>query len=71
MSVTAPIIWKVRVIFPKDRPPYNLRIVENNIRKTGKLGDDAVKQLSDGRWQVTWEKQKPRLYEHYVIRWDW
>jgi len=62
---------KVRVIFPKDRPPYNLRVVENNIRNTKKLGDDSVKQLSDGRWQVTWEMDKPRLYEHYVVRWDW
>jgi len=62
---------KVRVIFPEGRPPRNVRLVEGNIRRTTNLGSDAIKQLPDGRWQVTWEKRKPRLYEHYVIRWDW
>lgn len=62
---------KVRVIFPKSRPPQSVRLVENNIRRTKILGSDSIRQMSDGRWQVTWEKSKPRLYEHYIIRWDW
>jgi len=62
---------KVSVIFPKSRPPQNLRLVEKNIRRTRNLGSDAIRQLPDGRWQVTWEKRKPRLYEHYILRWDW
>ena len=62
---------KVRVIFPKVRPPHNIRLVENNLRRTRTLRSEAKKQLPDGRWQVTWEKQRPRMYEHYIIRWDW
>ena len=62
---------KVRVIFPKSRPPQSVRLVENNIRRTTNLGRDSIQQLPDGRWQVTWEKNRPRLYEHYIIRWDW
>ncbi len=62
---------KVSVIFPKDRPPQSVRLVENNIQRTRILGADAVKQLVDGRYQVTWETNKPRLYEHYILRWDW
>lgn len=62
---------KVRIIFPKSRPPHRVRLVENNIRRTSLLERNAIRQLSDGKWQVTWETSKPRLYEHYIIRWDW
>ena len=62
---------KVNVIFPEGRPPQSIRLVENNIRRTTTLGIDSLKHLPDGRWLVTWEKSKPRLYEHYIIRWDW
>jgi hypothetical protein len=62
---------KVNMIYPKDRPPYNIRLVEHNLRRTRTLGDSSKKQLPDGRWQVTWETSKPRLYEHYILRWDW
>lgn len=62
---------KMNVIFPKGRPPQSARLVETNTRRTMVLGNDSVKQLADGRWQITWEKHKPRLYEHYIIRWDW
>lgn len=62
---------KISVVFPKARPPQSIRLVENNIRQTSSLDRDSFQQLPDGRWQVTWEKSKPRLYEHYIIRWDW
>ncbi len=62
---------KVSVVFPKSRPPQNVRLVEKNIRRTKNLGSESIRQLPDGRWQVTWEKHKPHLYEHYIIRWDW
>lgn len=62
---------KVNIIFPKERHPQNLRLVEHNIRRTTFLGGEAVQNLPDGRWRVSWEKNKPRLYEHYIIRWDW
>lgn len=62
---------KTSVIFPKGRPPQNVRLVESNIRRTTVLGNDAIQNLPDGRWRVSWENHKPKLYEHYIIRWDW
>ena len=61
----------ISVIFPKDRRPHNIRLVENNLRRTKPLGTDAIVQLPDGRWQVAWRSNKLRLYEHYILRWDW
>lgn len=62
---------KVSIIFPKGRPPQSVRLVENNIRRTSVLGADSTRRLSDGRWQATWETERPRLYEQYILRWDW
>ncbi len=62
---------KVTVIFPKTRPPLRWAIVEHTRRKTHILRKDSRRQLPDGRWRVTWEKQKPRLYETYILKWEW
>jgi hypothetical protein len=62
---------RVNVIFPRERPPLRVFLEENNRRKTIGLDEKYWKRLSDGRWQVTWEVDKPKLYENYVIRWDW
>lgn len=62
---------KVNVIFPKSRPPLRLMLEETNAKRTKALGGDALRQLPDGRWQVTWETEHPRLYELYVLRWTW
>ncbi len=61
----------VTIIFPKDRPPLKLSLFEANTNMTQNLSDDCKKKLSDGRWQVVWTKEKPRLFEHYILRWDW
>lgn len=62
---------KVSVIFPKARPPLRLLVEEINRRQTRLLGRDAQQQLPDGRWLISWETSKPRLYEVYVLRWIW
>lgn len=61
----------VNVIFPKARPPLRLSVEETNRRQTHLLERDAQQQLPDGRWLVSWETSKPRLYEVYVLRWIW
>lgn len=60
-----------KVIFPKARPPLRLSLEETNRRQTHLLGRDAQQKLPDGRWLVSWETNKPRLYEVYVLRWIW
>ncbi|MBN1669056.1 MAG: hypothetical protein JW862_18325 [Anaerolineales bacterium] len=62
---------RVNVIFPKSRPPMRLSLEECNRKRTYPLERDAHKQLPDGRWLVTWDTDKPRLYELYVMRWTW
>lgn len=62
---------KINVIFPKSRPPQRCALVESNRGKTYILRSDAKHQLPDGRWLVSWQKEKPRLYEHYLFKWWW
>lgn len=62
---------QVRVIFPKARPPQRFLLEESNRKRTLELGTAFRQQLPDGRWQVSWEMDKPRLYEIYVLRWVW
>ncbi len=62
---------KVTVIFPKNRPPLRVLMVEKNRQQSYDLGKDAQVQLPDGRWQATWEKNQPRLYEQYIFNWEW
>lgn len=62
---------RISVIFPKGRHPTRLVLVENNQRKTRNLSSEQKKRLPNGRLRVTWEVKKPRLYEHYIIKWSW
>lgn len=61
----------IKVIFPKKRPPRGISIVEQNSQRIHFLGETATVQLPDGRWLVTWEKYQPRLYEPYILKWEW
>jgi len=62
---------KVRVIFPESRPPLAVTILAGKRRKEHTLGDISKIKLPDGRWQVTWEMSKPKLYEEYILKWKW
>ena len=62
---------KVKVIYPKQRPPIRVWIVERNKKKTIELDEKNLTQLPDKRWQIVWEKKSPRLYENYTMKWEW
>jgi len=62
---------KINIIFPKERHPKRVILFETNLHQTTVLGHKYKKVLPDGRLRVTWEKKKPRLYEHYLMKWDW
>ena len=71
-EVCHPTRWiKVQVIFPKSRPPLRTWVLERNLQRTLVLGENSRKQLPDGRWLVAWERSQPRLYEHYILNWEW
>jgi len=61
----------IKVVFPKDRPPLQVSITESNLRRTHVLGKETQQILPDGRSIVIWENTNPRLYEDYVLRWEW
>ena len=62
---------KVEVVFPKNRPPMKISVLEKNLQRVSAISQDRLIQLPDGRWQLTWEKPKPRRYEQYILRWEW
>lgn len=61
----------VKIIFPKNRPPVRVMMVERNQKRTKKVDEDARVQLPDGRWMIEWEKHQPPLYEQYILKWEW
>ena len=61
----------IQVIFPQNRPPLKAAIIENTRSKTHLLPQDAIKKLPDGRYRIKWERTKPRLYERYILKWEW
>ena len=62
---------KVAVLFPKKRQPSNIHLLEANRGKSYRLPSENVKRLPNGRWKLIWERSNPRLYEHYVLKWNW
>jgi hypothetical protein len=61
----------IKVIFPKGRPPLQTSITESNLQRTRSLGPESQKLLKDGRTMIIWENPIPRLYENYVLKWEW
>jgi hypothetical protein len=62
---------KINVIFPKSRPPRSTTLIEQSRQRSQSLGKSTQVELPDGRWLVAWETRRPRLYENYVIQWQW
>ena len=61
----------IKVIFPKNRPPRNVSVTESNLQRTRNLGKDSQQILADGRSMIVWENTNPRLYEDYILKWEW
>jgi hypothetical protein len=61
----------IRVIFPAARCPKAVSVIEQKRARTIRLGPQALQTLPDGRTQVTWKTDKVKVYEAYVLRWEW
>src|SRR5258708_16127239 len=59
------------IVFPKQRLPKTARLIEQNATRTMELGPNNFSSLPDGRVQVTFRTTKPRLFESYLLRWEW
>jgi len=40
-------------------------------QRTQNLGQEAIRQLPAGQWRVSWETDRPRLHERYILKWLW
>lgn len=63
--------FSISIIFPKNRLPKQVLLVEKNTTRTIPLGPEHQTTLPDGRYKVTWNTGKPRLFEAYILRWEW
>ncbi len=61
----------IAVVFPKNRLPKRVVMIEHRRSKTTLVGGEATQTLPDGRQQVKWHIPKPKLYESYSLRWEW
>ena len=61
----------ISVIFPPERLSKRCWLVEQNTRRTLALNGEHFTILSDQRLQVTWQTDKPRLFETYILLWEW
>lgn len=62
---------KISLILPAVRPPKRIFIEETSKNRSQELDMTNLSRLPDNRWQIFWEKQNPRLHEHYLLRWEW
>lgn len=59
------------VVFPASRPPQSVHLVEQNSQHTRVLGPEEFHVLPNNQIEVRVEIGKPRLYEGYILRWEW
>lgn len=63
--------FSITLTFPRERPPKRVSLIEQNLNRTTPLEAHYIKGLRDGRQRVTWETNKPRLFEAYIMAWEW
>jgi hypothetical protein len=64
-------LLKLQVLFPKERPPINVSLIEDTRQRTLTLDEEDNTKLPDGRWLISWEMQRPKLHETYILNWEW
>jgi hypothetical protein len=61
----------LNIIFPSERPPIRIWVNERNKKRIIELGKKALSELPDKKWQLSWEKKNPVMYETYSLNWEW
>lgn len=61
----------LQVVFPANRPPQHVYLIERHAKRSQELGADHIHLLADGRIEVNWQTTTPKLYETYILRWEW
>ncbi len=63
--------FQTAVIFPKQRPPKRVTLLQVNQNRTTSLGEDHTETLPDGCHRVFWTTTNPKLFETYTLKWTW
>ena len=63
--------FQIAVIFPAERPPQRVALLEVNQNRTTPLGEANTQVMPDGRTRVFWETSNPKLFETYTLKWTW
>ncbi|WP_162909890.1 hypothetical protein [Aggregatilinea lenta] len=63
--------FRTSVLFPAERPPRHIALLEVNRNRTTPLGEAHTEVLPDGRYRVSWETTNPKLFEAYTLKWTW
>lgn len=63
--------YTISVVFPRGRFPKYVTLIERNATRTMPLGSAHQQMLPDGRQKVIWTTTKPRLFEIYILHWEW
>jgi hypothetical protein len=61
----------IAVVFPLERPPKRVALLQVNQNRTLPLGESNTEILPDGRHRVFWKTTKPKLFEVYTLKWTW
>jgi hypothetical protein len=61
----------ISVVFPPARLPRKVTLIEQNATRMTPLGPGHWLTLPDGNVQIMWKTDRPRLFEAYVLRWEW
>lgn len=59
------------VIFPPDRLPKTVKLIEHRDERTAELTRQGSVQLADGRHKYEWRTNKPKTGAEYGLRWEW
>lgn len=59
------------IVFPAGCAVKQVTLIEQNADRTTRLSTGHREQLADGRSRWVWVTEHPRLYETYIMRWEW
>lgn len=63
--------FRLAIIFPARRHCRRAVLFYRNRQKTTSLGPEHFTTLPDGRQVLTWETNKLKRFENYLIKWQW
>jgi len=63
--------FRLRVIFPPDRPQLRRVCIEASNQVTNSISGELFRKLPDGRSQVVFDLKRPSLNERYILKWEW